>query len=218
MILKMFVFDKFKCYNYVTIKLGREANMAIGREIIFDEKAKAVLNKYNLVVSQAIDYSHDRREFFPDMTEYEIVKDNELIFKYRCKGEEREGRRGPDGEFAIEPLRACLKAVESKQYAEQTSEFKSKLKELLELRKDHKFSKFAAKKELKEECEKLCRYYNDIGFTDGKPSVFVNAPLMEDNKELFEKVLKELQELQAEWDKNRAMGNRPEEAVGPISG
>ena len=38
MILKMFVFDKFKCYNYVTIKLGREANMAIGREIIFDEK------------------------------------------------------------------------------------------------------------------------------------------------------------------------------------
>lgn len=191
--------------------------MALGTEIEFDKKTKAVLDKFGLSVSQIIDYGYDRRDFFPDTVSYEIARDNELIFTYSCRSEEVQGRKGPDGEFATEPFEACLKAVEAEKYLKQASEFKSKLKQLLELRKDHKFSKFAAKKELKDECENLCRYYSNGSFSTGAPNIFVNVPLMEDNKQLFQEVLKELEALQAEWENNKGKGAEAEEAAGPAN-
>lgn len=192
--------------------------MAYGIEIKTDDRAKAVLDKYGLLVTTTIDYGYDRRDFYPDKTFYSISKDGELIFDYSCLGEERVGAKVSDGEFETSALKACLDCASGTRYLEQSRLFKTALAELMELKKAHKFSKFGEKKELKEKCEKLCEYRYRGRSSYGEPTFSINVPLMEDNRLVLENALKELEALRKEVEKEtKKVEAAPEEPAGPAN-
>ena len=182
------------------------------------KEAQEVLDKFGFEVSFSIDYGYDRREFFPDTTSYTVSKDGEIIFNYSERGGQKEGRTGPDGEFGLEALNACLDCANGAEYLEQSRAFKRKLGEFLELRKNHKFSKFGEKKELKAECEKLCTYRHSGSFPTGEPTYSINVPLMEDNREVLTEVLKQIENVKASISKTTEKVEEEPQNAGPSQG
>lgn len=187
-------------------------------QIEFCKEAQEVLDKFGFKVSFLIDYGYDRRDFFPDTISYTISKDAEIIFNYSERGEQKKGRTGPDGEFGLEALNACLDCASRTRYLEQSRAFKRKLGELLDLRKNHKFSKFGEKKELKADCEKLCTYRHYGSFPTGEPTYSINVPLMEDNREALTEVLKQIENVKASMSKTTKKVEEEPENAGPSQG
>lgn len=186
---------KFRVLQLGHNNFGRVIIMAYDTEIEICKEAREILDKNGLSVSARIEFGYDRRDFFSDKTTYEILKDGELIFGYACMGEKDENKKDLNGEFARDALKVCLECASDEKYLEQARSFKRALTELLELRKSHKFSKFGQKRDLKDTCEKLCRYYTHGRFPVGEPNIHINVPLMEDNREIIATALKELEEL-----------------------
>ena len=187
--------------------------------IKFCKEAQDLFDKNGLGVSMSIDYGYDRRDFFPDTISYEILKDGVSMFNYKCRGETSEGREGPEGEFGTEPISACLDCASDSRYNEQASKFRRLVAELLDLKKNHKLSKFGEKRELKEECKKLCTYRETGSFPKGQPNYTINVPLLESNRALLEQVLAELTKMKDEMNKaaQSKKAEEPQEA-GPMLG
>lgn len=173
-------------------------------ELKINERVKELLEKHGLSVSTTINSHWDRRAFFPDDIHYVVSKDGEKVFSYDCRCEEEEGIRESNGEYEAAAIKKCLGYSAEQRYREQSALFKRAINQLMDLKKNHKFSKFAEKKELKEMCEKLSTFKYDGSYPHGEPEYSINVPLMEDNRELFEQLVRELEELsktiQAERD------------------
>ena len=164
-------------------------------ELKTHEQVKELLDKHGLSVLVDIDHGYDTRDFFPDRVYYRIQKDNEPVFSYKCRTVEgREGDKS-NGEQEAAALKRCLDLGSEQRYREQAELFKRSLKQLMELKRDHKFSKFGEKKELKDMCEKLSEFRYSGSYPTGSPEYSINIPLLEDNRELFEQLVKTLEDL-----------------------
>ncbi len=164
-------------------------------ELKIHEQVKELLDRYGLSISTTINNHWDRRDYFPDDIHYVVLKDGEKVFSYDCRCEEGENIRESNGEYEASALKKCLDYSAEQRYREQSALFKRAISQLMDLKKNHKFSKFAEKKELKEMCEQLSSFKYDGNYPKGQPEYSINVPLMEDNRELFEQLVRELEEL-----------------------
>ena len=159
------------------------------------DEAKKLLQEYGLRVVTEISPTWNKRDGFDFVYQNVYVGEDVIYNSQTSTMLSKKDEDSYDG-YGIRALSSCVAISQDLDYQRQAYEFKSAIKELLELKKKHKFTKSAEKHELKEKCEKLC-YFGRLpsGPNDTKR---VNVPLLEDNLKNIKEALEKLRALEAE--------------------
>ena len=175
-----------------------------------NKQAQEILDQYDLRVVSEIDLSWNKRDSFDWVTQRVYVGDEEMFQHYYKTNINSDDVQTFD-DYGIAALSECLKLETNQNYQEQTREFKNAIAKLLKLKKEHKFTHGAEKKELRELCEELCVFGNSQ--SGPNPGQRVNIPLFEDNKNKIKEVLELLKNLE-----NVAEVSKTTEEAGPQNG